>query len=205
MFYQAVRLVYLIVLKLLYRIKIHGRENIPGRIPFIICSNHLSWLDPVIVGLVFPGSYKIHFMAKKELFSNFISSYLLGKVGAFPLNREDADYAAIKKSYQLLHDGQVLGLFPEGSRSKSGKLQKPYNGAALIAVRSGVPIVPVAIAGPYRLFKTLHVFIGPPFVLPPLQYDRKEDKKTRLEEMSLHIMDQIRNLFPEGHINKPLE
>ncbi len=205
MFYQAFRLVYLIVLKLLYRINIHGRENIPGRIPFIICSNHLSWLDPAIIGAVFPGSYKIHFMAKKELFNNVISAYLLGKVGAFPLNRKDADYAAIRKAYQLLKDGQVLGLFPEGSRSKSGKLQKPYNGAALIAVRSGVPIVPVAIAGPYRLFKQLHVFIGPPFVLPPLHYNRKEDKRARLEEMSIQIMDRIRNLFPEGHINKPLE
>ncbi len=202
MFYQALRLFYLLVIKILYRVKIHGRDNIPGRVPFIVCSNHLSWLDPVIVGIIFPGSYKIHFMAKKELFNYAFSAYLLKKVGAFPLNRKDADYAAIKKAYQLLENGQVVGLFPEGSRSKSGKLQKPYSGAAYIAIRSGVPIVPVAIAGPYRLFKKLHVFIGPPFVLPPLTYSRKEDRKARLEEMSNQIMDQIRDLFPEGHINK---
>lgn len=202
MIYQAIRFFYLIMLKLLYRVKIHGRDNIPGRAPFIICSNHLSWLDPAVVGAVFPGSYKVHFMAKKELFNNIFSAYLLRKVGAFPLNRKDADYAAIKKAYRLLEDGQVLGLFPEGSRSKSGKLQKPYNGAALIAVRSGVPIVPVAIAGPYSLFKTLHVFIGSPFFLPPLTYSCKEDKKVQLEEMSKMIMEHIRDLFPEDHVNK---
>lgn len=196
--YHVVRLFFLIYLKTIYRIRFHGRENIPGRRPFIICSNHLSWLDPLAVGTSVPAGCRIHFMAKKEIFSNFLFSFLLRKVGAFPLNRKDADYAAIRKAYQLLRDGQVLGLFPEGSRSKSGKLQKPFNGAALIAVRSGVPILPVAIAGPYRLFKPLHVFIGPPFVLPPLNYERKEDKKAQLEEMSRRIMGQIGNLIPES-------
>ncbi len=197
MLYQIVRLILLIAVKVLYRTKIHGRENIPRRKPFIICSNHLNWLDPVVIVTSVPGSHQVHFMAKKELFSNFIFSYLLRKVGAFPLKRKDADYAAIRKAYQLLQDRQVLGLFPEGSRSKSGRLQRPYNGAALIAVRSGVPVLPMAIAGPYRLFKPLHVFIGPPFVLPPLMYNHKEEKKAQLEEMSHLIMGQIRALLPE--------
>ncbi len=198
MLYQIVRMFFLIILKIFYRVKVHGRENIPGRKPFIICSNHISWWDPVVIGTAFPGSYRIHFMAKKELFSNFIFSYLLRKAYAFPLKRKDADYAAIRKAYQLLQDGQVLGLFPEGSRSKSGKLQKPFNGAALIAVRSGVPVLPIAIDGPYRPFKPLHVFIGPPFVLSPLNYEQKEEKKAQLQEMSHHIMGHIKDLLP-GH------
>ncbi len=201
MLYQSVRLLLMCFVKTLYRVRVHGRENIPGRKPFIICSNHINWLDPVIIGTAFPGSYQVHFMAKKELFSNFIFSYLLLKVGAFPLKRKDADYAAIRKAYQLLEDGKVLGLFPEGSRSKSGKLQKPYNGAALIAVRSGVPVLPVAISGPYRPFKPLHLFIGPPFVLPPLNYEHKEDKKAQLKAMSYHIMEHIGNLLPEDRVN----
>ncbi len=201
MFYQIVRAFLLVIVKMLYRIKIHGKENIPGRKPFIICSNHLSWWDPVVIGTTVPGSYRIHFMAKKELFNNFIFSYLLRKACAFPLNRKDADYAAIRKAYQLLENRQVLGLFPEGSRSKNGTLQKPYNGAALIAVRSGVPVLPVAIAGPYRLFRPLHVFIGPPFALPPLNYNHKEEKKAQLEEMSRLIMGQIRSLLPEYKAN----
>jgi len=194
--YTIIRLFFLIIVKMLYRVRVHGKENIPGRKPFIICSNHISWWDPVVIGTAFPGSYRIHFMAKRELFSNFIFSYLLHKACAFPLSRKDADYAAIRKAYQLLQDRQVLGLFPEGSRSKSGKLQKPYNGAALIAVRSGVPVLPIAIEGPYRPFKPLNVYIGPPFVLPPLNYDQKEDKKAQLGKMSHHIMGHIKNLLP---------
>jgi len=139
-------------------------------------------------------------MAKNEIFINFIVSFLLRKVGAFPVKRENADYAAIKKAYQLLEEGHVLGLFPEGSRSKSGRLQKAYNGAALIAVRSGVPIVPVAISGPYRLFKPVHIRFGPPFVLPPLVYEKKEEKKAQLEEMSHIIMDNIARLRPGDRI-----
>ncbi len=196
-FYYLVRLFFAVFLKILYRPKVHGIDNIPNRKPFIICSNHLCWMDPIIVGIAIPAGYRIHYMAKKELFSNFIIAYLLRKVGAFPLNRKDADYAAIKRSYQLLQDGQVLGLFPEGSRSKNGKLQKAYNGAALIAARSGVPVLPVAIAGPYRIFRPLNVFIGKPFVLPPLIYNNREDKKFQLEEMSGILMEHIRKLLPE--------
>ncbi len=197
LFYYIVRLFFAVWLKILYRPRVHGKEHIPKRKPFIICSNHLKWLDPLTVGTSLPAGYRIHFMAKKELFSNFIFSYLLRKVGAFPLNRKDADFAAMRKSYQLLQNGQVLGLFPEGSRSKSGKLQKAYNGAALIAVRSGVPVLPVAIAGPYRLFKPIDVYLGPPFVLPPLIYECREDKKARLEEMSREIMRHIGKLLPD--------
>ncbi|MFO7952397.1 MAG: lysophospholipid acyltransferase family protein [Bacillota bacterium] len=200
MFYSFARLLCVIFIKLFFRLKIHGAENIPGRKPFIVCSNHLNWIDPVVVGVAIPGRYQVHFMAKKELFSNFIFAFTLRCLGAFPLNRQDADYAAIRKAYQVLQNGQVLGLFPEGSRSKTGKLKKAYNGTALIAVRSGVPLLPVAITGPYRLFKPLHVKIGPPFALPPLIYDRKYDKRAQLEKMSAHVMKHIANLLPEDKI-----
>jgi len=198
MFYNLARLIGMIYLKLVFRVKVYGAENVPRRKPFIVCSNHIGWIDPVVVGVAIPGRYRVHFMAKKELFSNFLVAFILRSLGAFPLNRQDADYAAIRKAYQLLQRGQVLGLFPEGSRSKTGKLQKAYNGTALIAVRSGMPLLPVAIVGPYRLFKPLHVHIGPPFVLPPLVYDRRDDKKAQLEKMSAHVMEHIANLLPAG-------
>ncbi len=195
--YYLGRFLFYIYLKLFYRLRIHNAEQIPGRKPFIICSNHIKWIDPATIGAAIPARYRIRFMAKKELFSYFILSFLVRKAGAFPVNRKQADYSAIKKAYQLLKEGQVLGLFPEGSRSINGKLQKAYNGSALIAVRSGVPVVPIAIVGPYQLFKPLHVYIGPPFVLPPLIYENKEDKKAQLEEMSYEIMRRIRDLVPD--------
>ena len=199
MLYNFVRMLFAIYLKVFFRLKVHGFERIPTRKPFIVCANHISWLDPLSIGDSLPASYRIHYMAKKELFNNPVVAYILKIVGAFPLNRKDADYAAIRRAYQLLQKGQVLGLFPEGSRSKSGKLQKAYKGSALIAVRSGVPILPIGISGPYRLFKPLHVFIGPPFVLSPLVYENKEEKYAQLEEMSSKIMERIGHLLPEQH------
>ncbi len=196
MLYYVGRFIGWIYLRLLYRVKVHGAENIPARKPFIICSNHINWMDPLTIGTSFPASYRIHFMAKHELFGNIFSSWLFRKVGAFPVNRDNADYSAIKTAYRLLKEGGVLGLFPEGSRSKTGRLQKAYNGAALIAVRSGVPVVPVAITGPYRFCKPVHLYIGVPLVLPPLVYDSKDEKKEQLEEMSMLIMESIGRLPP---------
>ncbi len=195
--YNTGRFVAWVYLKLLFKIKVEGLDNIPKRKPFILCSNHINWMDPLTIGTTLPAYYRIHFMAKQEIFNNFITSLFFRKLGAFPVKRDDADLIAIKTAYQLLKEGQVLGLFPEGSRSKTGEIQKAYNGAALIAVRSGVPIVPIAISGPYRLFKPVKLYLGEPFVLPPLIYDNKAEKKKRLEEMSETIMLKIKKLLPE--------
>ena len=200
--YNTGRFVAWVYLKLLYKIKVQGLDNIPKRKPFVLCSNHINWMDPLTISTSLSASYQIHFMAKQELFSNFITSLFLRKIGVFPVKRDNADLLAIKTAYQLLKNGQVLGLFPEGSRSKTGKLQKAYHGAALIAVRSGVPIVPIAISGPYRLFKPVNLYIGKPFVLPPLVYDDKEDKKKQLIEMSETIMFNIKKLLPDDNNNQ---
>ncbi len=202
MLYYLGRFIAWVYLRILYRVKVHGIENVPGRKPFIICSNHINWMDPLTIGTSIPASYRVHYMAKNELFKNFVIAFLLRKVGAFPVKRENADYTAIKRAYRLLKEGQVLGLFPEGSRSKSGRLQKAYNGAALIAVRSGVPIIPVAVVGPYRFFKPVHLYIGPPFVLRPLVYEKKDEKKEQLEEMSRVIMENIARLQPDQGVKQ---
>ncbi len=197
MIYKFGYLVFLIYLKIFFRRKVYGRSNLPGRKAFIVCSNHICWRDPTAVGTALPIDYKIHFMAKNDLFKNALFSYLLKKAGAFPVNRNEADFGAIKKAYQLLKEGKIVGMFPEGTRSTDGLMHKAYGGAALIAVRSGVPVLPVAIAGPYRLFKPLRIYIGPPFVLPPLVYNNKFEKKKQLEELSAEIMDHIKRLVPE--------
>lgn len=182
---------------MLFRLRVYGSEHIPSRKPYIICSNHISWIDPLTVGVGLPARIKIHYMAKKELFNNFIIRHLLVGVGAFPVNRQEADYGAVKKAYQLLREGQVVGMFPEGTRSTNGEMQKAYNGAALIAVRSGVPILPVAVEGTYRLFSPLNFYIGKPFVMPPLVYKSKEEKKALLNSMSCDIMHNIAKLIPD--------
>lgn len=189
--YYFGRFVFLIYLKMFYRIRIVGRSNIPVYKPFMVCSNHISWHDPFSVGVALPAWYRINYMAKKELFSNSVLRFLLLKAGSFPVNRQDADLIAVKKAYLILKEGNVLGLFPEGTRSRNGAMQKAYNGAALIAVRSGVPILPVAIEGPYRLFNPVRIHIGKPFTLPPLVNEQKNKKREQLDEMSDLIMKRI--------------
>jgi 1-acyl-sn-glycerol-3-phosphate acyltransferase len=197
MLYIVSRFVFLIILKLFFLLRIQGRDNLPARKPFIVCANHISLLDPLAVGAAIPAHYHIYYMAKKELFDNIILNRLLLMVGAFPVNRQEPDLNAVKRAYTILKEGNVLGLFPEGTRSKSGAIQKAFNGAALIAVRSGVPILPVAIEGPYCLFKPLKVHIGQPFTLPALVYEQKTEKKEQLEEMSCLIMNNISRMLPE--------
>ncbi len=195
--YRFGRFISSIYIRTVFRLKVHGLDNLPERKPFIICANHISMIDPMTVGISIPGHYRIKYMAKSELFKNPILSMILHKLEAFPVNRQEADFAAIKKAYRILAAGEVLGLFPEGSRSKSGEMQQAYNGAALIAVRSGVPILPIAIKGPYRFCRPVHVFIGEPFVMPPLQYQNKEEKKRQLDMMSRQIMDTLAGLIAQ--------
>ena len=198
MFYKLVHFLFTIYIKIFYRWRVYGRNHIPKEGPFIICSNHLKWIDPVVVGCAAPRRLKVHFMAKQELFKSRFVAYFLRKVGAYPVNRQIADSRAIRHSFQLLSEKRVLGLFPEGSRSKTGLLQKAQNGTALIASRDCVPIVPVAIEGPYRIFRPLTVRIGPPFRLDKLEYTSRGQKKEMLEQMSETIMGQIKNLISSG-------
>lgn len=197
MLYYFGRFVFLLYFKLFYRLQVSGSANLPGMKPFIICANHISWMDPLAIGAAIPAWYRINYMAKKELFKNYILRKLLLMVGAFPVNRQDADFTAVKKAYNLLKEGQVLGVFPEGTRSTNGLMQKAYNGAALIAVRSGIPILPVAVEGPYRFFEPLTIHIGQLFVLPPLIYEQKNEKKEQLDALSAIIISNINKLLPE--------
>jgi len=190
------RALFSLYIKVFFRFKVLGKENIPPRKPFIICANHVRMIDPMVVGAAFPPGYKVHFMAKQELFRNSLLSFLLRKAGAFPVDRHEKGYGAIRSSLSLLQSGKIIGLFPEGSRSRDGLLQKAHDGASLIAVRSGYPIIPVAINSTYRLFKKLEVHIGPAFVLPALEYETRDEKKEALEKMSCQIMANIRKLLP---------
>lgn len=198
MFYRFAHFICRIVSKILYRKKVTGRENIPENGPFIICSNHINWFDPIAVGTSIPSRLQVHFMAKEELFRKRFFAYILKKVGAFPVNRLNADYSAIRKSYQLLRENKIIGLFPEGTRSKTGKVQRAQHGTALIAGRNGAVIVPVGVSGPYRLCRPLQIRIGAPFKIPRLEFNGREDRKEKLEKFSRLIMDRIAKLLPAG-------
>ncbi|WP_164668749.1 lysophospholipid acyltransferase family protein [Virgibacillus doumboii] len=178
----------------LYRIKVIGKENVPKKGPVIICSNHISNLDPPVVGITSPRD--IYFMAKGELFEKpFLGKLLLG-IHAFPVKRGLRDRNALRKGLQILKDGNTLGLFPEGTRSKTGKLGKPLSGAGFFALRSNAAIVPCAIIGPYKPGKKLTVIYGKPINMEPYRAAKASAKDT-----AEAIMDEIGNLI-KNHESK---
>jgi 1-acyl-sn-glycerol-3-phosphate acyltransferase len=138
--------------------KIHGLENLPGDGPVIIACNHISLWDPIIVGCALPR--QVSFMAKEELFENPILGRIVSGLGAFPVKRGQGDISAIRKSIGVLKDGNVLGIFPEGTRSKSGDIQEAMAGIALIMEKSQAPILPVKVYGSKGLLKQKKGNIG---------------------------------------------
>ena len=187
----AKNLVYL-VLKPIYRFDVIGKENIPKEGGVLLCSNHIENLDPPVVGINCPRD--VHFMAKEELFAVPILKQLLPKLLAFPVKRGMSDREALRRGIGLLKDGKVLGLFPEGTRSKDGQLQKGLAGAGFFALRTDAAVVPCAIIGPYRKFKKLKIVFG-----EPIRFDeyKQEGKKLNAEDATNIIMENIAKLIEE--------
>lgn len=165
MLYQIFRLIFAFVLKIIGRYQILGRENFPNSGPVIVVSNHISNWDPLMVGAAMPR--QVGFLAKEELFRVPIVGFLLKTWGIIPLKRGRGDREALSKSLELLKDGKVIGIFIEGKRNLKNPetMLKPQPGAAMIALKSGVPVVPVAVINTNRVlrsFKRIKVFIGKP-------------------------------------------
>ena len=144
MIYWIAHALWLIVSKIFFPIKVRGLKNIPSRGGFILASNHLSNLDPMILGLA--SGRRLNYMAKESLFRNKAFKFILKKVGAYSVKRNAADVRAIKETLKRLERGGVV-IFPEGTR-KSGEGSKSiHGGIGLLAVKSGVPVIPVIIRG----------------------------------------------------------
>lgn len=145
----AVRRLFQLGFRLATGCRLYGQELVPMDGPILVVVNHLHNVDPVLAAISCPRP--IHFMAKKELFSIPVIGPAIRLVGAFPVVRGRADRSAIRRARATLDQGIALGMFPEGTRSKSGGLKEGLPGAGLIAAQSGVPIVPMAITGSDRL------------------------------------------------------
>ena len=131
------------VYKVVYNFKIEGIENIPQDRPLVMASNHRSYADPVI--LTIPMKRPVTYMAKEELFKNKLFGWFITKLGAFPVKRGAGDMQVIEDSIGILNSGRNLVIFPEGTRSKDGKVGKGKTGVALIAAKSGADVIPCGI------------------------------------------------------------
>ncbi len=188
MLYNVICWAFIQVFRFIYRWDVDGRENLPVSGPLIICSNHISWWDPPLVGCV-AWPRHVHFMAKEELFRLPVLGLIFRMVKAFPVKRDSADRKAIKKALDVLRNEEILGLFPEGTRSRTAELLPPQPGVGLITHKSGAAVVPVAIIGPYVPFKPIRVRIGKP--LDFSEYYEKKAKAELLEKIAGTIMEEI--------------
>jgi 1-acyl-sn-glycerol-3-phosphate acyltransferase len=189
MFYSFARALLIPIFYLLYNYRIIGRENIPKEGAYIACGNHVSAIDPIFIGISLPQ--KMYFMAKAELFKNKMLSILLKGLCVFPIKRGEADIKSIKTSLKLLSNGEVLGLFPEGTRNKTSEVVAEP-GIALLAVKSKVPVVPIAIISSYKFFKRTNIIIGKPIELTEY-FDRKLLNEDYIK-ISIDIMNKINDL-----------
>ncbi|WP_458412673.1 lysophospholipid acyltransferase family protein [Schinkia sp. CFF1] len=186
--YRFGRALCAIYLKSLYKIEIVGMENIPKDGGVLLCSNHISNNDPPLVGVSCPRD--ISFMAKEELFRMPIMKNIMHSIDAFPVKRGMSDRNALKAGLSLLKEGKVLGLFPEGTRSKTGELGQGLAGAGFFALRSNAVVVPCAIIGPYKNFSKIKIVYG-----KPIDFEAVRANKLSAQEATDIIMDSIRELI----------
>lgn len=133
------------ICRIFFHVGVSGTDNLPEKGGFILASNHISYLDPVILAVASPR--KLNFMAKRELFRNrLIGPFLMG-LGAFPVKRDSADLSALKEAIRRLRQGLGLVLFPEGSRGFGTQAQEPQAGIGFLAAKTAVPVVPAFIKG----------------------------------------------------------
>jgi 1-acyl-sn-glycerol-3-phosphate acyltransferase len=174
--------------------KIQGLENLPPAGPVIIASNHISLWDPIIVGCTLPRP--IFFMAKEELFEHPILGKIVPHLGAFPVKRGQGDISAIRKSIGVLKDGNVLGIFPEGTRSKSGEIQEAMSGIVLIMEKSKAPILPVKVYGSRGLLSqkrgNIGITIGKPIYAEQISVPQDvTDRRAWLANKIMTIVNQM--------------
>jgi 1-acyl-sn-glycerol-3-phosphate acyltransferase len=189
------RLLYI----LLFRLEVSGKENVPSTGALILMINHVDALDPFIVVGVFPRS--VIPMSKIEVFDLPLIGILARAYGAFPIRRGQVDKRALRQSFRVLWEGGVLLMAPEGTRSSTYSLQRGKEGMALIAVRTGSPLIPVAItgtenAGRYwrRLRRTpVRIVIGKPFRLDP---GREQVRRPLLRAMTDEAMYRLAAILP---------
>lgn len=189
-YYRTFRGFFRIIFSLVYRWQVIGREHIPKEGPVILCANHISLWDPPLLGSGIERM--VNFMAKEELFRIPVIGFLITKFGAFPVKRGAGDRAAIRTTLKLLEEGKIFGIFPEGTRSKNGEVGEGMPGVAMFALKSQAQVIPVAIIGPYRMFRPIKIVYGEPIDLTRLR-EAKSSADT-LKETSDLIMDHIRKL-----------
>lgn len=196
--YRGLRIFFGIVFRTIWPLRVEGAENVPREGAAIIVSNHLSLIDPFVVG--YAANRLVNFMGKEELFRTPVLGFVIRKVGAFPVDRSRRDPASMRTALSVLKSGELLGMFPEGTRSTTGEMLEMRAGAARLAARTRTPVIPAAVINtnrgmpPGKMIRPARIGVrfGAPFELTEL-YDRN-DKGEAMERALVAIKERIEAL-----------
>lgn len=193
-FYKVLKGVAAVVLWPVTRPKFTNAKKLPSEGRFIVASNHISGLDPIMIGV---GQKRaIRFMAKAELFESAFPRWLFTKLGAFPVERGKGDWDSINNAKQMIDNGDALGIFIEGTRSKTGELLRPKSGAVLLAYQMNCEIIPASITyrgKKRRLFSRIYVSFGEPVTTRELGIINGAPREYR--EASRQLMERIKVMW----------
>lgn len=193
-FYAFARMVTRVIWAILYDIRFEGRENIPEKGGGLVVCNHRFLKDPIVLAHAFPRR-QLYFMSKAEWFQNKPFGMLLGWLGAFPINRGEGDFDAIGHAVELVEQGHLVGIFPEGTRNRTGGPMKPKSGTAYIARQTKADIIPCALLfGERRGFRSkITVKIGE--VIPYGDLGFEGEERSSLRRASKLIMGRVNALL----------
>lgn len=212
LFYRIVRALIRFVARILFRLEAVGSENIPSEGGCLLVSNHASNLDPPLIAVCVPRA--CHTLAKRELFDVPLLGWAIRRLYAHPIDRAGVDRRALKECIDILKGGNVLLLFPEGTRTRDGQLQQAKAGAAMIAMQADVPIVPVYIEGTYEALprgkgwprlRKIRVHFAPPFHPQEIVAEGGEKRKaydSLAQEMMARI-EQVRQTATSSNASSP--
>ncbi|MBQ3141541.1 MAG: 1-acyl-sn-glycerol-3-phosphate acyltransferase [Clostridia bacterium] len=176
-----------------YRMRIEGAENLPKTGRVVLCGNHRSFVDPIL--MIASVRRELSFMAKKSLFEKFFLSWLLPRMGAFPVDRTGTQLGAVRIALSVLENEGAVGIFPEGTRSKTGRMGRALEGVGMIAAKGKAPIMPVAIVTEGKRpqpFKRTVIRYGTLIDAPA------EDTKEAYSRVTAQAMEQITALLEKG-------
>ncbi|HIZ54667.1 MAG TPA: 1-acyl-sn-glycerol-3-phosphate acyltransferase [Firmicutes bacterium] len=207
-FYSFARGVCIVAMRLYFRIDIQGLENVPQDRGFILCSNHRSFADPVLLGLGLKR--RLTFMAKAELFEKPVLRSIIRALGAFPVSRGAGDNSAIETAIQTVQSGHILAIFPEGTRSKDGKLLRFKSGAIVVAAQTGGDILPSCVLFGDKLrfrskvtIKYGHILTSKELELEDLTPARRKAANERIQQEVASLLGQTSRLEKSSESASP--
>jgi len=197
--YRLARGVIALLLHTVARLHIEGRERIPSQGPFILVTNHLHWLDSPLVGVTIPC--RAYVFAGEKWEKHWLLGPFLRSLGTIFVRRGEVDRQALRRALEVLRGGGVLGMAPEGTRSKTGALQEGRTGAAYLAFRAGVPLLPMVCTGQEKVFSELRhlrrarvrLLVGPPFSPPQVE---GKASSAEIQALTDEIMARLAAMLP---------